>query len=70
MKRSSLIKFLKDLEEEIKMDHNISKIQQKDQTIKITFENNEIYECDYLIISDGLFKVKSDIKKSISASIQ
>ena len=68
LKRSSLIKFLKkDLEEEIKMDHNISKIEHKDQTIKITFENNEIYECDYLIISDGVFsKSKNLISKNQS----
>ncbi len=56
LKRSSLINFLKkDLEKEIKFDHTISKIEQQDKIIKITFENNEIYEFDYLIISDGVF---------------
>ncbi len=56
LKRSSLINFLKkDLEKEIKFDHTISKIEQQDQIVKITFENNKIYEFDYLIISDGVF---------------
>ncbi len=56
LKRSSLINFLKkDLEKEIKFDHTISKIEQQDKVVKITFENNEIYEFDYLIISDGVF---------------
>jgi len=56
LKRSSLINFLKkDLGQEIKFNHTISKIEQHDQIIKITFKNNEIYEFDYLIISDGVF---------------
>ncbi len=66
LKRSSLINFLKkDLEKEIKFDHSISKIEQQDQIVKITFENNEIYEFDYLIISDGVFsKSKSLLSKN------
>jgi len=66
LKRSSLINFLKkDLEKEIKFDHTISKIEQQDQIVKITFENNEIYELDYLIISDGVFsKSKSLLSKN------
>ncbi len=56
LKRSSLINFLKkNLEKEIKFDHTISKIEQQNNIVKITFENNEIYEFDYLIISDGVF---------------
>ena len=68
LKRSSLINFLKkDLEKEIKFDHTISKIEQQDQIVKITFENNEIYELDYLIISDGVFsKSKSLISNNKS----
>ena len=66
LKRSSLINFLKkDLEKEIKFDHTISKIEQQDKIIKITFENNEIHEFDYLIISDGVFsKSKSLLSKN------
>ena len=66
LKRSSLINFLKqDLEKEIKFDHTISKIEQQDQIVKITFENNEIHEFDYLIISDGVFsKSKSLLSKN------
>ena len=62
LKRSSLINFLKkDLEKEIKFDHTISKIEQQDQIVKITFENNEIYEFDYLIISDGVFSKSKNL---------
>ena len=56
LKRSSLINFLKrDLGDQIKTGYNISKIDQNDKQIKLSFENNEIKECDYLIISDGVF---------------
>ena len=62
LKRSSLINFLKkDLEKEIKFDHTISKIEQQDQIVKITFENNEIYEFDYLIVSDGVFSKSKNL---------
>ncbi len=66
LKRSSLINFLKqDLEKEIKFEHTISKIEQQDQIVKITFENNKIYEFDYLVISDGVFsKSKSLLSKN------
>ena len=62
LKRSSLINFLKkDLEKEIKFDHTISKIEQQDKIVKITFENNEVYEFDYLIISDGVFSKSKNL---------
>ena len=62
LKRSSLINFLKkDLEKEIKFDHTISKIEQQDQIVKIAFENNEVYEFDYLIISDGVFSKSKNL---------
>ena len=45
--------------------YNISKIDQQDKQIKLSFENEETKECDYLIISDGVFsKSKSLISKS------
>ena len=56
LKRSSLINFLKrDLEDLIKTGYNITKIDQQDKQINLSFENNEIKKCDYLIISDGVF---------------
>ena len=66
LKRSDLINFLKTgLEESIKTNHNISKIDQENKKIKLNFENNEIFECDYLIISDGVFsKSKSLISNN------
>ncbi len=66
LKRSALINFLKkDLREHIKTGYNISKIDQQDKQIKISFENDEIKECDYLIISDGVFsKSKTLLSKN------
>jgi len=62
LKRSSLIDFLKkDLEKEIKFNHTILKIEQQDQIIKIAFENNQTYEFDYLIISDGVFSKSKNL---------
>ena len=56
LKRSKLINFLKkDLENLIKTGYNISKIDHQTKQIKLFFENDEVNECDYLIISDGVF---------------
>ena len=56
LKRSNLINFLKkDLEDLIKTGYNISKIDYQTKQIKLFFENDEVNECDYLIISDGVF---------------
>ena len=56
LKRSSLIEFLKrDLAGLIKTGYDISKIENQDKKIKLYFENDEIKECDYLVISDGVF---------------
>ena len=66
LKRSDLVNFLKkDIEDLIKTNHSISKIDQKSQKIKLFFENNKTSECDYLIISDGVFsKSKSLISNN------
>ena len=66
LKRSTLVNFLKrDLLGHIKTDYNISKIDQIDKQIKLSFENNKIEKCDYLIISDGVFsKCKSIISNN------
>ena len=56
LKRSVLINFLKkDLEDSIKTNYSVSKIDQEQEKIKLIFENKETHECDYLIISDGVF---------------
>ena len=56
LKRSSLVNFLKtNLKELIKTGYNISKINHTGKKISLSFENDEIKECDYLIISDGVF---------------
>ena len=62
LKRSTLINFLKkDLGGLIKTCYDISKIDQQDKQIKLSFENDETYECDYLIISDGVFSKSKSI---------
>ncbi len=62
LKRSDLVKFLKtDLEKLIKTNHSISNISQENQKIQLTFENNENFECDYLIISDGVFSKSKNL---------
>jgi len=68
LKRSDLINFLKkDIENLIKFNHNVSSINKENQKIQLTFENNETFECDYLIISDGVFsKSKSLISNNKS----
>ena len=66
LKRSTLISFLKhDLDNIIKTGFKISKINDQEKQIKISFENNETKECDYLIIADGVFsKSKSLISNN------
>jgi len=69
LKRSSLIKFLTtDLNDLIKTDYNISKIDQQNNQIKLYFENNKIIDCDLLIISDGIFSKSKNLilKKQIN----
>ena len=56
LKRSTLINFLKkDLGDLIKTSHNISNIYKHNEIIKLSFDNNVTKDCDYLIISDGVF---------------
>ena len=66
LKRSALTNFLiKDLGDHIITGSKILKIDQFNQKIKLTFENNKKSEYDHLIISDGVFsKSKSLISKS------
>ena len=63
-----MIDFLKrDLENLIKTNHSISGIDCGNEIIKLTFDNNEIFECDYLIVSDGVFsKCKNIISNNQS----
>ena len=62
LKRSSLINFLKtDLVDLIKTDYNISKINQQNKQIKLYFKNNETTDCDFLIISDGVFSKSKNL---------
>tara|TARA_B100000900_G_scaffold295118_1_gene253795 strand:+ start:3342 stop:4481 length:1140 start_codon:yes stop_codon:yes gene_type:complete len=62
LKRSDLISFLKkDLHNTILTNHNISKIVQENQNIKLTFENNKTSECDFLIVSDGVFSKSKNL---------
>tara|TARA_Y100000992_G_scaffold235028_1_gene165838 strand:- start:728 stop:1870 length:1143 start_codon:yes stop_codon:yes gene_type:complete len=56
LKRSDLVNFLKkDVEDLIKLNHSVSRINKQNQRIQLGFKNNETFECDYLIVSDGVF---------------
>ena len=57
MKRSTLVKFLKNKldEQVIKYEHSIEKNRKKTDQINLTFNNNQNFICDHLIISDGIF---------------
>ncbi len=62
LKRSELINFLKkNVENLIQTNHSISKISQQNQNIQLSFENNKHFECDYLIISDGVFSKSKNL---------
>ena len=62
LKRSDLIDFLnKDVKDLIKHSHSISQIEHENHKIKLTFENRENSECDYLIISDGVFSSSKNL---------
>ena len=71
LKRSSLINFLKtDLENLIKTGHNILKIDQQIKQIKLYFENGQSCECDYLIVSDGVFSKSKSLISNNQANPQ
>ena len=57
LKRSKLVEFLKDRLEDniIKYEHNIEKIEKKNNQIILTFNESIKVICDHLIISDGVF---------------
>ncbi len=57
MKRSILVEFLKNRldDQVIKYEHSIEKIEKKNDQINLTFNNNQNFICDDLIISDGIF---------------
>ena len=62
LQRSTLINFLKDRLPSNLINYNkkVMTINHKDENIEIIFEDNSTIECDYLIISDGVFsKTKS-----------
>ena len=77
LKRSKLVEFLKDRLDNnvIKYDHNIEKIEKKNNQINLTFNENNKVICDHLVISDGVFsKCKSlisndEIKPAYNNSI-
>ena len=66
LKRSTLINFLKkDIKNLIKTGYEVSKIDEQEEQIELSFENRETKKCDYLIISDGVFsKSKSLISNN------
>ena len=62
LKRSDLVNFLKiNLDDMIRTNHSILRIDKENQKIQLTFENNETFECDLLIISDGIFSKSKNL---------
>jgi len=57
LKRSSLIKFLKDklFSNLIRFNKTIASVEQDRDTLKIKFKDGTSEEVDYLVVSDGLF---------------
>ena len=57
LKRSSLIKFLKDklFSNLIRFNKTIESVEQDQDILKIKFEDGNSEEVDYLIVSDGVF---------------
>ena len=57
LQRSILIDFLKEKLPENLIQYNkvIKKIDKKKEIIKLIMKNDSVVECDYLIISDGVF---------------
>ena len=66
LKRSSLIKFLKDklFSNSIRFSKTIESVEQNQDILKIKFEDGDSEEVDYLVVSDGVFsQTKSIIEK-------
>jgi len=57
LQRSTLIQFLKDKLPSNLINYNkkVVEVDQSLKKIKVSFEDNALAECDYLIISDGVF---------------
>ena len=71
LKRSKLLKFLKKNlgDEVIRYNHSVDQIEYDKDLITLTFDNQKI-NCDYLIVSDGVFsKSKSLISNNQSKPI-
>jgi len=66
LKRSTLIKFLKDglFSNLIRFNKTVKCVKQNQKTIKIDFEDGNSEEIDYLVVSDGIYsQTKSIIEK-------
>ena len=66
LKRSSLIKFLKDqlFSNSIRFNKTVENVEQKQDVLKIKFNDGTSEKVDYLVVSDGVFsQTKSIIEK-------
>ena len=57
MQRSSLVEFLKGKLPSNLMQYNkiVNKINSTSENIELTFEDQSLAICDYLVVSDGIF---------------
>jgi salicylate hydroxylase len=63
LQRSTLIKFLKNKLPSNLINYNkkLVEVDQSLEKIKINFEDNSLIECDYLIVSDGVFSTTKSL---------
>jgi len=63
LQRFTLINFLKDKLPSNLINYNkkVTKVNHKSENIEVFFEDNSLFECDYLIISDGVFSTTKSL---------
>ena len=63
LQRFTLINFLKDRLPRNLINYNkkVTKVNHKSENIEVFFEDNSSFECDYLIISDGVFSTTKSL---------
>ena len=63
LSRSTLIKFLKDKLSDSIISYNkkVTKVNNRSENIEVSFDDNSLVECDYLIVSDGVFSTTKSL---------
>ena len=71
LKRSSLIKFLKDklFSNVLRFNKTIEKIEHKKDKIQLKFTDGDVNEVDYLVVSDGVFSATKKVVENEKTKI-